>query len=98
MTTHSMSPEELKAIIRQCFREEQETIREAIREELKDAGLVLGDKDDNREAMKDFQFLRSVREKFESTSSKIGGAIIIALVGGFVLIVWEGFKWATRQS
>lgn len=95
---HPMSPDELKAIIRQVLREEQVIFREAIREELKDVGLVLGDKDDNREAMKDFQFLRSVREKFEGTASKVGGAVIIAVVGGFVLILWEGFKFVTRQS
>ena len=74
MQSHTMTPEELKAIIRQCFREEQETIREAIREELKDAGLTLGDKEDNRAAAEDFRFLRSIRIKFESASAKVGGA------------------------
>ena len=95
--TQPMSPEQLKAIVRQVFREEQEIFREAIREELREAGLILGDKEDNRAAARDFQFLRSLRERFESTSSKVGGAVIMAFVGGLLLIVWEGFKLVTRQ-
>lgn len=98
MTIHTMTPDELKAIIRQCFREEQATIREAIREELKDAGLSLGDKEDNKAAADDFRFLRSIRVKFESASAKVGGAVILAVVGGFVWLVVEAGKmfWAQR--
>jgi len=98
MQSHTMTPDELKAIIRQCFREEQETIREAVREELKDAGLTLGDKEDNRAAAEDFRFLRSIRIKFESASAKVGGAVILAVVGGFVWLVVEAGKmfWAQR--
>lgn len=99
---HLMTSDELKAIIRQCFREcfreEQETIRAAIREELKDAGLVLGDKDDNMAASEDFRFLRRTRVKFESASTKIGSTIILALVGGLIYLVVEGGKllWGQR--
>ena len=53
--TQPMSPEQLKAIVRQVFREEQEIFREAIREELREAGLILGDKEDNRAAARDFE-------------------------------------------
>lgn len=98
MPSHAMTPEELKAIIRQCFREEQATIREAIREELKDAGLSLGDKEDNKAAADDFRFLRSIRIKFEGAAAKVGGAIILAFVGGFVWLIVEAGKllWAQR--
>lgn len=86
MTNHTMTPDELKAII-----------REAIREELKDAGLSLGDKEDNKAAADDFRFLRSIRVKFESASARIGGAIILAIFGGFVWLVVEGGKLLWQQ-
>lgn len=98
MNRDPMSPEELKAIVRQCLREEQAIFRAAIREELRDVGLILGDPHENRDVAKDFQFLRSIREKFESTSSKVGGAIIMAVVGAVLLVLWEGFKFVTRQA
>lgn len=89
---HPMTPDELKKIIRQVFREEQEIFREAIREELKDAGLFIGDKEDNRAVAKDFQFLRSWREKFDGASSRVGGAVILALVGGAMWLIAEAVK------
>lgn len=97
-SSHLMTSDELKQIIRQCFREEQETIREAVREELKDAGLVLGDKDDNMAAAEDFRFLRRTRQKFEGVSAKVGGAVVLAIVGGTLWLVVEGGKllWGQR--
>ena len=95
--SHIITPDELKAIIRQCFREEQATIREAIREELKDAGLTLGNEANNMAASEDFRFLRRTRMKFESASAKVGGAVILAVVGGFVWLVVEGGKLLWQQ-
>ena len=62
----------------------------AIRAELKDAGLRLDGDANQIAASADFQFVRRVRLMFESASSKIGGAIILAVVSGLVWLLVIG--------
>lgn len=62
----------------------------AIRAELKDAGLRIDGDANQTAASADFQFIRRVRLMFESASSKIGGAIILAVVSGFVWLLIIG--------
>jgi len=62
----------------------------AIRAELKDAGLRLDGDINQTAAVADFQFVRKFRLMFEGASSKIGGAIILAVVSGFVWLLVIG--------
>jgi hypothetical protein len=62
----------------------------AIRAELKDAGLRLDGDANQVAASADFAFVRKFRLMFEGASSKIGGAIILAVVSGIVWLIVIG--------
>lgn len=64
----------------------------AIRAELKDAGLRLDGDVNQLAAGADFTFLRKMRTIFESASSKIGGAIVLAIVMGVASLFVYGAK------
>lgn len=81
MTPRPLSGEQLKQIV-----------REAVREELRAAGLRLDDADHMDEARADFMFLRKVRQAFNGAASKIGGAVILAVVGGMIWLVTAGVQ------
>jgi hypothetical protein len=81
--------QELALIIASSLKTE---LSAAIRAELKDAGLRLDGDANQSAASADFQFVRRVRIMFESASSKIGGAIILALVMGLTSIFVYGAK------
>lgn len=67
-------------------------VAEVVRQELAAAGLIIENAANQEDARADFMFLRRFRRAFDSTASKVGGAIIMAVVGGFVWIVVEGIK------
>jgi hypothetical protein len=68
------------------------SVAPAVRQELRDAGLrVDGDANQNS-ADADFKFLRKIRLWFDGASSKIGGAIIMVVVGGILSLFVYGAK------
>lgn len=74
------------------------TIRAAVRAEFSAAGLRVDDSDDQDEAREDFRFLRKVRQGVNGASSKIGGAVILALVSGLLWLLWNGFQLVTGKG
>lgn len=80
---------ELVSIIDEALKRSMAT---AIRAELKDAGLRLDGDMNQTAAAADFTFIRKFRLMFEGASSKIGGAIILAFVSGFVWLLVVGSK------
>jgi len=79
----SMTEDELTAVI-----------RSAVRAEFESTGLRVDDPDDKDMAREDFRFVRRARQVFEGAASKIGGAIILACVGGFLWLLGMGVKAA----
>lgn len=77
----SMTEDELSALM-----------RSAVRAEFSAAGLRVDEPEDQDEAKEDFRFLRRVRRGIDGASGKIGGALILALVSGFLWLVWTGFQ------
>lgn len=67
-------------------------IERAVVRGLADIGLKIDEAKDWKEYREDFNFLRRWRKAYSDTASRIGGAVIMALVGGFMLIVALGFK------
>jgi len=68
------------------------TVRRAVKEELSDAGLRLDDATHQDEAREDFRLLRKMRKGIEGVSSKIGWAVILAILGGVVFVFDLGIK------
>jgi hypothetical protein len=66
-------------------------IRKAVRAEFSAAGLRVDEPQDQDQAKEDFRFIRRLRRGFDGASSKIGGAVILALVSGFLWLLWTGF-------
>lgn len=72
-------------------------IKTAFREELADAGLRLDDAEHQDEAREDFRFLRRFRLRWDGAATKIGNAVLAAVIliaGG---IIATGF-WAWINS
>lgn len=67
-------------------------VRDAIRSEFEAVGLRVHDEDHQDEARSDFNFLRKLRKAVDGTASKIGSAIILALVGGFIWLLSVGVQ------
>lgn len=73
-------------------------IKEAIREEMADGGLRLDGADHVDEAREDFRFLRKLRKFMDGTASKIGWAVIAAILGGVIWLftlganAWRGMS------
>jgi hypothetical protein len=71
-------------------------VRRVVREEISDAGLRIDGPDHVDMAREDFRFLRKFRQSVEGVASKVGWAIITALVGGAIYLftlgtnVWKG--------
>lgn len=80
-TVSSMTEDELAALIQR-----------AVRTEFSAAGLRVDEPEDQDEAKEDFRFIRRLRKGFDGASSKIGGAVIMALVSGFLWLVYLGFQ------
>jgi hypothetical protein len=60
--------------------EQLEQIRTAFREELADAGLRLEDAKSQDAAREDFRWLRRARLAWDGAASKIGGAVLAAIL------------------
>lgn len=65
-------------------------IRKAIRDELNESGLRIDDADHQFEAREDFRFLRKLRKALDGASSKIGMAVLMALVSGIIWLFVSG--------
>lgn len=81
----SLSPAEL-----------EEMIGRVVRNELMHAGVYVEDAKGREESRADFGFLRRVRRAYDSMVSKIGAAVVLALVGGLVWLIVQGAKVWTR--
>lgn len=71
-------------------------IREAVREELDDAGLRIGEPESRDEAREDFRFLRLLRKRYDSTVNKVGTAVVLAIVSALIAVFWAGFKYLLK--
>lgn len=67
-----------------------DVMRTAMRAEFRAAGIRVDDPDDVDEAREDFRFLRKTRRWFEGASSKVGGALILTVVGGITWLIVIG--------
>lgn len=65
-------------------------VRAAVRAEFGAAGLRVDEPDDQDEAREDFRLLRKIRRGIDGASSKIGGAVIMALISGLLWLVYLG--------
>lgn len=72
-------------------------IRAAMREELADAGLRVDGAKQQDEAREDFRFLRRLRLMWDGTSTKVGNAILTAVIVIAGVIIASGF-WAWINS
>lgn len=69
-------------------------IRDAMREELSDAGLRLDNPDNQDEAREDFRFLRKLRRAFDGISTQVGRSILLGFIGVLAVIIGLGFwRW-----
>ena len=68
-------------------------IRDAFRAELADAGLRLDDASQQDEAREDFRFLRRLRISWNGAVSRVGNAVLLALIAVGGTIIGLGF-WA----
>lgn len=76
----------------------KQAVREAVKEELADAGLRLDDADHQDEAREDFRFLRRIRKTFDGAATQVGRSILLALLAVFGVIFGLGFwQWIGRQ-
>jgi len=75
---------------------QMDQLRSVFREELADAGLRIDGPEHVDDAREDFRFLRKLRKGTDSYASKIGWAVIAAVVGGAIwlftlgLDTWRG--------
>jgi hypothetical protein len=67
-------------------------VKEAVREEMADAGLRLDGADHVDEARRDLMFLRSLRKGVNGTAAKIGWFFIAAVLGAVVWLVNGGLN------
>lgn len=68
-------------------------IREAIREEFTACGLLASTPAERIEAQTDFQFLRRARKSYDNIVNKVGGAVVLAIVGGVISLIALGFNF-----
>jgi hypothetical protein len=77
----------------QFTKAQMEQFRSAVREELADAGLRIDGPEHVDDAREDFRFLRKLRKGIDGTSSKVGMAIIAAIVGVIIWLVNSGLTF-----
>lgn len=65
-------------------------IRASVRAEFAAIGLRVDDPEDQDEAREDMRLIRRLRKGFDGIASKIGGAIILALVSGLLWLIYLG--------
>jgi hypothetical protein len=67
-------------------------VKEAVREEMADAGLRLDGADHVDEARRDLMFLRALRKGVNGTAAKIGWFVIAAILGAVMWLVNGGLN------
>ena len=72
-------------------------IRKAVREEFAVAGLRLDEAEHQDAAKEDFRFLRRLRLNWDGAVSKIGNAVLLAIIAVGGTIIGLGF-WAWLSS
>ena len=65
---------------------------EGVQEALADSGLRIDEPAHQDEAREDFRFVRKLRRGVDGIASKIGWAIIAAVLGGVVWLVQAGLQ------
>ena len=74
-------------------------VRSAVQEEMADSGLRLDGEIHQDAAKEDFRFLRNLRKTWDGAVSKIGNAVLIAVVAIVGTIFGLGFwAWISRGS
>jgi len=73
--------------------EQVEQLRTVLREELGDAGLRLDGPDHVDASREDFRFLRRLRLNWDGASRRVGGIVLVAVLGIAMAIIGAGF-WA----
>ena len=67
-------------------------IRDAVRDAFSDVGIHQEDAETLEDARADFRFVRNLRKGIEGAQSKIGAAVITAVVAGLVFLLGLGAK------
>lgn len=67
-------------------------VREAIREEFTACGLIASTPAEKSEAQSDFLFLRRWRRMYETTVTKVGTVVVLAILGFFGSLLALGFN------
>ena len=67
-------------------------IRDAVRDAFSDVGIHHEDAETLEYARADFRFVRNLRKGIEGAQSKIGAAVITAVVAGLVFMLGLGAK------
>lgn len=68
----------------------REIVKSAVREELRAVGLRTDDVEHSEAVRDDLKFAGRLRKVVEGVASKVGMAIILAIVGGFVYLLQLG--------
>ncbi len=87
MGTDEMNDRQLPALTAD---ELEQLIRKAVRKELSAVGLRIEDAEQQEETREDFRMLRRARKAYDGATAKIGGAVILAIVGGLIWLVSMG--------
>ena len=84
MPPDAFSPEQLAQI--------STVVKAAVHEAWADAGLRIDQPEHQDEAREDWRFLRKLRTGIDGLASKIGWAVIAAILGGVVWVVQLGLN------
>ena len=72
-------------------------VRDAVREELNDAGLRIDGADHQDEAREDFRFIRRLRKRVDGASARVGAAVLLSLTGGVIWLIMQGVNFWKGQ-
>ena len=67
-------------------------IKDSIREEFAACGLLATSAQERVEAQEDFSFIRKFRKLFDSLAYKVGGAIVLGIVGLIGSLILAGLS------
>lgn len=98
--SHARSLTEIIKTINGGFTEKQMAqLRDVIREEFDNVGLRIDDPDHIDDIRADFRFLRGIRQLWNSTSKRLGNAILTAVLLGLATIIGFGvMAWAKHNQ
>jgi hypothetical protein len=81
----AFSPEQLAQL--------EGVVRKAVREEMGDFGLRVDGPDHIDQAREDFRFMRRLRKAVDGVASKVGIAVIMAILGAVLWLVNSGMNF-----